>query len=630
MGRRIPHIAVVFALTLAAVLAAPVSAQTADDDYQPINWQSSGDSYSSGEGVFGNVGECAQSDQAYGPRAASALAQEWAFDSITFTACTGHVTEDFFIARGDKGSLWDWSVRVEELEGQGGPARVDIIALSFGGNDIGFGGMLKDCLDIPVFGGWDDFLQVGDIRTGCDLSEEEARLRVDALLDPPEACTGSRATGTAGYGCDLDLGTRRGSLIDAYYDIVTDRLTPHGRLYVVGYPRLVAPVSEWPGWVKVDCQEILRGDSEKLGRLADHLDTKLREAVDRANQALGESRVVFVDRLNHFRENKAELCGTNDDWINGLAVDRGEGINLRPRSSFHINADGHAATAGRLVERVRATFSRQPTVRCGASSAHGVSYQLPAVGEWQPVESGRDEPGVFFVGAPIGISSVQFQIRQGHLIDDILRRDGVESVEVEVPGATRAVRYDAPASDTGDGLAVVELIEAGEVTIEAVTYTYIEDLDRFTPDDLQVFLDSLCVDPDALPVAQTSADEVVVEGYEAVVCGLVTSAFDTEVLVVRPRGGIDCTEAIAVIHRYLNDTSLDYQGSSASATFEGWSCASTSGAHGYGTGRAGSCGSLVGEHTIVMCSPESNPGSDGMVPDELCVAALQVSGLRVS
>jgi len=495
------------ALLLVAILTAgyvvPASAQSSNEgEHEPISWQSAGDSYSSGEGVFGNIGDCAQSDQAYGPRAATTLAEEWTFGSVTFTACTGHVMEDFFVARGDKGSLWDWA-----LNKQNGPERVDIISLSFGGNDIGFARLLKDCLDIPIVGDWNDFLQIGDLRTGCDTSEEDIRQRIDALLDPPEECSGSRAEGTAGYLCDLNLGHRRGSLIDAYYDIVTDRLTTGGRLYVVGYPRLVAPLDEWPGWIKIDCEEILRGDSERLGRLADYLDVKLREAVDRANEALGETRVVFVDRLGHYRENKAELCGTNEDWINGLAIDRGEGLNFRPETSFHVNAAGHAATAGKLVEQVRATFAPQPIKRCGGVSAVGVEYQLPTQGAWRVAESGDGGPGVVHLADPNGISSVGFRIRRGSLINETLNEAGVGHTEVVVPGATRAVRYLPPASETGDGLAEVVLIEAGGTTIEATAYVYIEDLERFSPDDLRTFLDSLCVNPAALPEPQTLPDE---------------------------------------------------------------------------------------------------------------------------
>ena len=109
-----------------------------------VSWQSAGDSYSSGEGVFGNVGDCAQSQSAYGPLAADALRDVgWEIQSETFTACTGHLVEDYFNRRQDSGgkpSLWSWGIE------QGGPERVDVIAMSFGGNDIGFAGLVSQCL----------------------------------------------------------------------------------------------------------------------------------------------------------------------------------------------------------------------------------------------------------------------------------------------------------------------------------------------------------------------------------------------------------------------------------------------------------------------------------------------------
>jgi hypothetical protein len=71
-------------------------------------------------------------------------------------------------------------------------------------------------------------------------------------------------------------------------------------------------------------------------------------------------------------------------------------------------------------------------------------------------------------------------------------------------------------------------------------------------------------------------------------CGEVASSIGTPVVVVADFG-VGCAEARAVVDRYYNDDTLVYQGSSGSAEFDGWLCASNSGAGTEQTGDAGSC-----------------------------------------
>jgi hypothetical protein len=302
-----------------------------------VEWQSAGDSYSSGEGILNNSGACAQSDLAYGPQAAERLrAAGWGIDRTTFTACTGHLVEDYFNVRagtGGKSSLWDWGRE------QGGPERVDVIAMSFGGNDVGFGDVVTRCL-----------------KESCSsLTDAELQRRADWLLDPGRRdCVSSRRESKE-YECDLALSSSRGSIVDFYEQIVTDRMSDRGRLYVVGYPQLFADPSEWSWWEGRLCAGVRKDDTEKLNRAAQHLNGRLQEAVRRANEALGADRIVYVDRLAAFRSGGHELCGRGEDWMNGLTVYRG-GRSLRYETSFHPNAAGHSATADQLVEQVRATF----------------------------------------------------------------------------------------------------------------------------------------------------------------------------------------------------------------------------------------------------------------------------------
>src|SRR5690554_3724830 len=92
-------------LVLAAIPVVPVVGQTAGGD--PVSWLSTGDSYSSGEGVFGNRGDCARSNDAWGRVAVSELRESgWFIPQVGFTACTGHMVEDFFNPEGS--GLYYW------------------------------------------------------------------------------------------------------------------------------------------------------------------------------------------------------------------------------------------------------------------------------------------------------------------------------------------------------------------------------------------------------------------------------------------------------------------------------------------------------------------------------------------
>ena len=380
----------------AASATVAAGAQSGSAPHGSISWQSAGDSYSAGQGLREREGACARSPLAYGPTAANLLRDRgWDIGPVTFTACSGAVTEQYFnnwsvpwgpsvpetiaicgghllcitaLPRGTHTINSQWQQGLD----QGGPERVDVIVMSFGGNDIGFPDVLSDCVIFPD--SWQDVA----FASGCDISEEELIARIDNLIDPPAECPGSpryTRTDNSRYECDLDLGTHRGSMVDLYESIVTDRLSPSGRLFVVGYPRLFAPLEEWPGWVKTSCNEIWRGDTEKLGRLAEHFDVKLKHAVDIANSRLGGAdRIHYLDLLALYRNNKAELCGTNQDWLDGL-----RGPPDTTCCSFHPNASGHAETAQKLADLIAEEW---PAATCPQTGGAGVVAYGAVDGVW--------------------------------------------------------------------------------------------------------------------------------------------------------------------------------------------------------------------------------------------------------
>lgn len=310
-----------------------------------VVWLSAGDSYSSGVGTDPHAeGFCRRSPQAAGPAAAELLRRQgWAIDH-THTACEGGFVEDMFNRRPHAPGRM--SMFQEHVEALGGPRRVDVVTLSLGGNDVGFEEVVLAC--VP-------FTRVTELVLGCP-SEAALRSRIDNLVDPARTCPGSVRSGSRpDYGCALRIdGQQYGSMADFYRYVVSERLTERGRLYVIGYPSLIAPSSEWrlfhPCWALYK-----PGTVDRLGRLAEHLNRQLAEAVRQANQALGAERVHYVDTYTPFREGGHEVCGRGSDFIHGITH-----VGLDPLTgwyrSFHLNNAGHAEVARLLADEVGSTF----------------------------------------------------------------------------------------------------------------------------------------------------------------------------------------------------------------------------------------------------------------------------------
>ena len=310
-----------------------------------VTWLSAGDSYSSGVGTDPHAeGSCRRSPSAAGPAAAELLGRQGWTVAHTHTACEGGFVEDMFNQRSQTpGQMSMWAEHVEALRG---PRRVDVVALSLGGNDIGFEDVVLAC--VP-------FARITELVLGCP-SEGELRARIDSLVDPGRTCPGASRRGSRpDYGCALRIdGRQYGSIADFYREVVSERLTERGRLYVIGYPSLIAPSSEWrlfdPCWALYK-----PGTVDRLGQLAEHLNRQLAEAVRRANEALGAERVHYVDTYTPLREGRHEVCGRGSDFIHGITH-----VGLNPLTgwhrSFHLNNAGHAAVARLLAGKVESTF----------------------------------------------------------------------------------------------------------------------------------------------------------------------------------------------------------------------------------------------------------------------------------
>lgn len=317
---------VLIACSLILFTASAAGAQQPEGE--AISWLVTGDSYSSGEGVAGNSGECAQSSDAYGPTAAR-LFDGAPVSQISFTACTGLQATDYFGQGNDGKSMWDWS---QELA----PGVVyDVITMTFGGNDIGFSNIIKDCMSL-VPSSWGDVR--GSLTDDCDVTEETLKQEIDDLI-----------SNTSRIQTHTTDASQTGSIVDFYRAVADAQLTVHGQLYVLGYPKLFAPSGEWGLFQGTRCNGITRGDANMLGRISDYLDDRLRTAVEQADA--GEGRITYISTTGLFTHH--ELCGNGEDWINGsITFERDV-----TKAGFHPKALGHAAEAEYLLNWVESEAS---------------------------------------------------------------------------------------------------------------------------------------------------------------------------------------------------------------------------------------------------------------------------------
>ena len=285
-----------------------------------IKWLSAGDSFASGVGTDPHgAGSCKRSQLAAGPAAADALRRQgWLIDDLT-VACQGAVVADLFNRHSDSAaplSQWEQYTRA-----RGTTARADIVTLSIGGNDLGYGPVVLACLP---------FAAITELFSGGCPSESELRTRIDGFVQ---------------------------RLVDVYTSIAVQRLSERGRLYVIGYPSLVAPSSEWR--LLHPCRAIFKASTANmLSRVASYLNSEIKDAVRRANSALSLERIHYVDTYSALRAGQHEVCGTGADYIHGVTH-----IGLDPRTgwhrSFHPNNDGHAKFASLAASEILRTFERR-------------------------------------------------------------------------------------------------------------------------------------------------------------------------------------------------------------------------------------------------------------------------------
>ena len=251
--------------------ATPVPAAPSPTARAPVRYVSLGDSYSAGGGLAGGTEPCGRAPSAY----PTLVAQRAALDA-SFHACNG-ATTDHVLDRGQH------SGQGRQIDGIS--ADSDVVTLSIGGNDIGFGPVIREC----VLG-------------------EQSCVRFDGRVTAALADLGRRLTGV--------------------YSEVRKR-APAADILVLGYPRLVAD-PEQTGLSM--CAGLTAEEASWVRQKGDELDRVVRTAADAAG-------VRFVDAASAFAGHEA--C-TAEPWMEGISL-------ATAVSSFHPNAAGHDQLARLVV-----------------------------------------------------------------------------------------------------------------------------------------------------------------------------------------------------------------------------------------------------------------------------------------
>ncbi|HEV3402452.1 MAG TPA: SGNH/GDSL hydrolase family protein [Acidimicrobiales bacterium] len=243
-----------------------------------LRYVSLGDSFPAGEGLPRASGPCRRSPLAY----PNLLAQRTNL-LPSLHACSGATTEDVLerAPASGEGRQLDWLAPDTE-----------VVTVTIGGNDAGFGRVVGACLSG---------------LHPCSRLDAEVGARIAALR----------------------------ARLDAVHGEIRRRL-PRARLLVVGYPQLVGDPAHVPldGCPELGLSPTARITGEEARWLRDQgraLDAVMRESAQAAGGRYVDAASVFAGH---------EVC-TPAPWMTGVVEDD-------IRTSFHPNVAGHEALA-RLV-----------------------------------------------------------------------------------------------------------------------------------------------------------------------------------------------------------------------------------------------------------------------------------------
>ena len=265
-----------------------------------------GDSYSSGEGAEsygagtatgGNT--CHRSGNAYPEIVARTLGaapfRTKPGEESEFAACSGAVIDDLYARNHDAPRKNANEPPQRDHLTVRGKARIKLVTLSFGGNDIGFSRVVTDCVVTGFFRqvrariGPDNFISLLAV-----LPDDVRDLAADAIAAP---CSFRQQPLI-----NKDLNVIRAKLVRSYRQVADQ--APRARVLVVGYPNFFpTTVLEEP------CLGLITpADTLWASRQIDRFDALILGAV----RAAGRSNVVYVPPATAWRDHT--ICD-QDSWF---------------------------------------------------------------------------------------------------------------------------------------------------------------------------------------------------------------------------------------------------------------------------------------------------------------------------
>ncbi|MFE2960456.1 SGNH/GDSL hydrolase family protein [Nocardia tengchongensis] len=188
-----------------------------------------------------------------------------------------------------------------------------LVTLGVGGNDIGFGQLVKDCVLAGTLGTGSG---TGSLATGS------ASGSAGAVAEVVAGCKNK-------YGAEMPgrLSMTAAKLAQLLAAIRTQ--APQARIVLVGYPKILPDNAS----LCAGRQPVLAGDVDWI-----------RESVVGGLNTMLRSQPGTTYFSTYELYDGHDVCeAVPDRWVNGTSVDNGEG------AQFHPNQYGHAATAQKMV-----------------------------------------------------------------------------------------------------------------------------------------------------------------------------------------------------------------------------------------------------------------------------------------
>jgi len=291
-----------------------------------VRWAALGDSYSSGLGEIDRPQGCARDVRAsYVGQAVELLRSKGYKVALRFVACSGATLDHLLVA--------PTSESLAQLESV--DATVNLVTLTFGGDDVGFGSVVSSCLASHFAGRLSAVLGVDTRISECAVDADNPTNR------------GGGEDGWKGIEDEL-LATLRTLL---------GRMSPTGQVFVLSYPLVFADPAGWP---TVSCFGFTADNAHAFNLGVVRMGEAMRNAIARAND--DPVRVRFVD----WREQTSErnvwadhgLCGKESPWVHGVRAFEPGGLSASLANSFHPTVAGYAHAADLLSKAIEATTNK--------------------------------------------------------------------------------------------------------------------------------------------------------------------------------------------------------------------------------------------------------------------------------